>query len=212
MPQSIIDQLASSHGRNDEAVNIMLAENIAKKKDATAVEELIGLTQHTKAPIRSDVIKVLYEIAEREPALLKPHFKAILTLLSHKDNRMKWGAMTTLSALSSFDAGLFTKHITAIVDAMDHGSVITRDHGIVILANVARRPSQSDNCLALLFEQLEKAPVNQFPMYAEKTAEVITPSHLQTLIEIIESRQDVMDVPSKKKRLQQLLKKLTPNG
>jgi len=65
-----------------------------------------------------------------------------------------------------------------------------------------------EDCVELLFDQLQKAPVNQFPMYAEKTAEVISSSDIKRLEKILNSRQDVMEIPSKEKRINKLLKNL----
>jgi hypothetical protein len=121
---------------------------------------------------------------------------------------MKWGAMSALSAISKFKPELIAPHLTTILDAMDSGSVITRDHGIYILCSIAPIRKFHEDCINLLLEQLQKAPVNQLPMYAEKTAEVITPPDINRLEKILLSRQDVMEIPSKKKRIDKLLKLL----
>src|SRR5688500_980130 len=100
MAINVKDHLATSLGKNDEAPNIALATKIVKSSDDHAVKELIALLDDKKTAVRSDVIKVLYEIAERKVELILPYTKNILALLDHKDNRMKWGAMSALSAIS----------------------------------------------------------------------------------------------------------------
>ena len=90
----LIDQLACSLGRADEAPNIALAEKISKGNDKNVVKELMTLLSSSKTAIRSDAIKVVYELAERKPDLIIPYTEDILTLLRHRDNRIKWCANT----------------------------------------------------------------------------------------------------------------------
>ncbi|HJW28691.1 MAG TPA: hypothetical protein VJ508_05500 [Saprospiraceae bacterium] len=208
MVPALIDQLASSLGQRDEMPNINLAIKIAKSDNAAQVEELIGLMGHKKAAVYNDVIKVLYEIGERKPELIAPYLKHFLAVLHHKDNRMRWGAMNALSAISHFKPELLAPHLVAVVDAMDSGTVITRDHGIYILCDVARIKKHRAGCMELLLEQIEKAPVNQVPMYAEKTAAVMSSGYIDRLIRILEKRQDVLEIPSKAKRIFKVIKQL----
>jgi hypothetical protein len=208
MKKSVIDQLAHSLGRRDEAPNILLAERIADQEDKIAIKELVALTKHKLIAIKYDAIKVLYEVGARKPELINRYCEVFLTMLAHKDNRIQWGGMTALSVISGSKPELLAHHIINIVDAMDQGSVITRDHGIYILSNLGKIKKHHANCMELLLEQVEKAPVNQMPMYAEKTAEIITPPYLRKLLQIIQSREDVLAIPSKKKRLDKLVKKL----
>ncbi len=208
MPDTIKDQLANALGRRDEAPNIALAEKISKKNDKKAIAELIWLMNDKSTPVRHDTIKVLYEIGERKPELIAGYAEDFLKLLDHKDNWMKWGAMTALSVISKINPVYLAKHLSKILDAMDQGSVITRDHGIFILSNIASIKKYHEDCMELLLEQIQKAPVNQVPMYAEKMAEVISPAYIKKLEKILRSRHDVMEIPSKEKRIEKLLKKL----
>jgi hypothetical protein len=208
MPKSTLEQLASSLGRKDQEPNIALAEKISKASDKKAVAELIELMNHRSSAIRHDAIKVLYEIGERTPTMIIPYSVKFLKLFDQKDNWMKWGAMSALSAISNPKPDLVANHLTSILDAMDSGSVITRDHGIYILCNVAKLKKYHADCMELLLEQIQKAPVNQVPMYAEKTAEVISLPYIKKLEKILRSRPDVMEIPSKEKRIEKLLKNL----
>src|SRR5688572_8171696 len=116
MAMNVKDQLATSLGKNDEAPNIALATKIVKSDDKSAVKELIGLLDDKKTAVRSDVIKVIYEIAERKVEMILPYTSHILALLDHKDNRMRWGAMTTLSAISREKTELIAKHLPSILN------------------------------------------------------------------------------------------------
>ena len=207
MAINIKDQLATSLGKNDEAPNIALATKIVKSSDDVAVKELIILLDDKKTAVRSDVIKVLYEIAERKVDLILPYAKNILALLDHKDNRMRWGAMSALSAISFAKPELIAKHLPQILEAMDSGTVITRDHGIVILCEASKLKKYHHDVMELLLEQLEKSPVNQVPSYAEKIFEIISPAYIKRFETILKGRKDVSEYPAKQKRIEKLLKK-----
>ena len=209
MPSKVIESLASSLGRPDEQPNIDLAVKISKSGNKEQVKELVDLLSDSKTAIRNDAIKVLYEIGERKGELISPYLKNFIEGLSHKDNRMKWGAMSALSAISNFKPELLGPHIVTVVNSMDEGSVITRDRGIYILCNLASLRKYHHDCMELLLEQIEHAPVNQVPMYAEKTAEVASASYKPKLVQAIRKRKDVMEVPSKAKRLDKLVRVLT---
>ncbi|HUR31559.1 MAG TPA: hypothetical protein VMZ69_09000 [Saprospiraceae bacterium] len=207
MPINVKDQLATSLGKNDEAPNIALATKIVKSDDKLAVKELVSLLNDKKTAVRSDVIKVLYEIAGHKVEMVLPYTTNILALLDHKDNRMKWGAMTTLSAISKEKPELIAKHLPAILEAMDTGTVITRDHGIIILCQTAKLKKHHNDSIELLLEQLERSPVNQVPSYAEQIFEVLSSAYIKRFESILKSRTDVADFSSKQKRIEKLLKK-----
>ena len=208
MSSDIVGQLAHSIGRSDEEPNIRLAEKIVKSGNKSDVKEIISLLDHKTTGIRSDAIKVLYEIAGREVNMVIPYTGTLISLLAHRDNRMRWGAMSALSAISHVKPALLVNHLATIVDAMDSGTVITRDHGIYILSNVARLKTHHDDCMELLLDQIAHAPANQVPMYAEKTAEVITGPYHPRFEKVLVSRKDVLGIPSKKKRIEKILKSL----
>jgi hypothetical protein len=205
---SISGQLSNALGRNDEGPNIALAEKIARTSNKDAVRELVFLMNNKKTAIRHDAIKVIYETGERKPELINPYKKDFLQLLNHSDNWMQWGAMSALYAIAKFNPDLVAKNLPDIIDAMDSGSVITRDHGIYILCSVSTLKKHHNYCMELLLEQIEKAPVNQVPMYAEKMGEVISQPFIKKLEKVLLSRKDVREISSKQKRIDKLLKKL----
>lgn len=65
---TIINKLATSLNRKDEAANQELANSIAEHENIEAVEELISHLNSTNKNIQSDCIKVLYEIGNHKPA------------------------------------------------------------------------------------------------------------------------------------------------
>jgi hypothetical protein len=208
MATSILHQLASSLGRRNEKPNIDLAVKMAKTGNQDQVSELISVLTSNQASLRNDAIKVLYEIGERKPEMISKYVKDFLQALDHIDNRMKWGAMTALSSVSKSNPLLLAPYLVNIVKAMDEGSVITRDHGIYILSHLATLKKHHKDCMELLLEQVEKAPVNQMPMYAEKTAEVISGPYIKRFLAVVAKRKDVLEIPSKARRIEKLVKHL----
>jgi hypothetical protein len=208
MANTILDHLACALGRADEQPNIDLAIKISKTGNKSQVAELIKCLENKKTAIRSDAIKVLYEIGERKSALIIPYLDKFMEALRHKDNRMRWGAMSALSAISKANPEALGPHMVTIVDSMDEGSVITRDRGVYILCDLAKVKKYHKDCMELLLEQIEHAPVNQMAMYAEKTAEVLSTPYKSRLIQTISRRKYVFAIPTKAKRLEKLLRSL----
>jgi hypothetical protein len=67
---TVIDKLASSLKRRDEAPNVRLAQSIVQKDDEDAIVTLVGNLANKDREIQSDCIKVLYEVGERKPTLI----------------------------------------------------------------------------------------------------------------------------------------------
>lgn len=205
---AIIDQLAASLGRNDEAPNIELAERIASRKDAAAVAELAALLRHKSKEIQSDAVKTLYETGERAPELITPHVEVFLELLESKNNRLVWGAMTALDAIASRAPGLIQQHLGRIMAAADRGSVIAKDHAVGILIKLAAQPAFRKDALVLLFDLMKSCASNQFPMYAENALPVISTEFNPEFTAVLRSRLDDFEQESKRKRVEKVLKKL----
>ncbi len=204
----VIDKLATSLGRRDEAPNIALAQEIAKKKNLNAVSELVALLQHKDKNIQSDSIKVLYEIGERNPALIAEHDKLFLSLLDNKNNRLVWGAMTALDSISSIKPNEIYKKLSHILNVAARGTVITRDHAVNILINIAKVKQYSRDAQTLLFAEMGSCPVNQLPMYAERAAPVVTKEMMSKFKEVLQMRLDDEMPESKRKRIEKVMKKL----
>jgi len=169
---------------------------------------LISLLKDKKADVRHDAIKVIYEIGDRKPLLIAPYTDEFLALFSGRDNWMKWGGMSALYTISKIKSESMADHLSLILEAMDSGSVITRDHGVYILCEVSKVQKYHADAMELLLEQIDKSPVNQVPMYAEKMAEVISPAFIPKLTKTLRGRKDVLEIPSKQKRIEKLLRSL----
>ncbi|MDF2189951.1 hypothetical protein [Paraflavitalea sp. CAU 1676] len=206
---SVLDKLASVLGRRDEVPNQELAHAIVKKNDAKAVKELVDNLHHKNKDIQSDCIKVLYEIGEHKPALIAAYAPQFIALLGHKNNRLQWGAMTALSAITLENPKEIYAALPAILEAADKRSVITKDHAVNILINLYSVKKYQDDAFPLLIELLVSSPVNQLPMYAEKAMPVILDKNKALFIKTLQSRLDDIDKDTKRKRVEKVIKKLS---
>lgn len=203
----VLDKLASALGRRDEAPNEELARAIAASADTGAVAELVsGLSGKDKA-IQSDCIKVLYEIGEKNAALILPYLDNFAALLDNKNNRLVWGAMTAIDAIAALDPEAVFSRLPRVLQAADAGSVITRDHAVGVLIKLCAQPVYSADCFVLLLEQMAKCPPNQLPMYAENALPVVSPEHKASFVAVLTGRLDDFEKASKRKRVEQVIKK-----
>jgi HEAT repeat protein len=204
---AILHRLAGSLGRRDEVPNQELAKELSEKGSAKEIAELVELLHHKKKFIQSDCIKVLYEIGERNPALISAYVKEFVPLLNHKDNRMIWGTMTALNAIAAAKPEAVYPYLAKIMAAVDKGSVITRDQAVGTLIRFCSVPEYYETSITLLLEQLKSCPPNQLPMYAENMQPVINSKNKQEFIKILASRLDDLEKESKKKRVEKVIAK-----
>jgi hypothetical protein len=205
---SVIEQLASSQNRRDEVPNQELAKKIVAMHDRKAIRELVENLQNKNKNIQSDCIKVLYEIGEKEPALISEYAKELVALLDNKNNRLQWGAMTALDSITGANPTFIYASLPKIIIASDNGSVITKDHAINILIKLCTLKKYAEDCFSLLLEQLLTCPTNQLPMYAENAASVVNEKNKKKFIKTLSSRIDEIEKESKRKRIEKVIKKL----
>lgn len=205
---TIIDKLATSLNRKDEGPNEELARDIADREDREAVSELMDHLNNKDKNIQSDCIKVLYEIGNLKPSLIAEYSKEFLTLLDHKNNRLVWGAMTALDAITLENPEVIYAALGTIVNRMEKGSVITKDHGVNILIKLSSLQAYAEQAFNLLMEQLMKCPANQLPMYAENAISIINDNNRAIFINTLISRLGDIDKDTKRKRVEKVMKRL----
>ncbi len=206
---NVIDLLATSLNRSDDKPNQDLADEIIKSKRTDWVKELIENLNSKDKNIQSDCIKVLYEIGERGAAsMIALYFETFGNLLESKNNRLIWGAMYALDSIASVNPAEIFSILPAICKAIDHGSVITIDGGVSILAKLAAKSEYSETAFPLLFEQLKRCPAKQLPMYSEKSVKAINSGNKNQFISLLRDRYSEMEKDTQKKRLEKVLKSL----
>ncbi|MFZ1701664.1 MAG: hypothetical protein WBO10_10440 [Pyrinomonadaceae bacterium] len=206
---SIIPKLANSLNRRDEVPNQELAAEIVRRRDTTAVIELIENLANKNKGIRHDCIKVLYEVGWVQAKLIAGHIATFLPLLSSKDNRLQWGAMTALGCIAREKPDEIFGALPTIVDAADKGSVITRDHCVNILITLSATAKYAEKTFPLLVEQLMTCPTNQLPMYAEKAVPIINVANRGRFVQMLSSRLDEIEKESKRNRVEKVIKQVS---
>ncbi len=206
---SIINQLASSLGRRDEAPNQALAKTVAENGDKKAVKELVENLNHKNKDIQNDCIKVLYEIGELKPELIANYINDFLAVLGHKNNRLQWGGMTALNYISKIKPKAVFENLPQIIEAAEQGSVITRDNAVNILINLAAVPKYASDAFDLLIDQLLNCSTNQLPMYAERALPIINEKNKAVFVETLNMRLDDIEKESKRRRVEKVIKKIS---
>jgi len=205
---SIIPKLATSLNRRDEVPNQELAKQIAAANDRQAVQELVDNLLNKNRGIQNDCIKVLYEIGERKPVLISPYAKDFIALLSNKNNRLQWGAMIALYTITSEAPKIIYAAIPEIMAACDTGSVITRDNAVNILIGLCAVKQYAANAFPLLLELIQNSPVNQVPMYAERSIPAINDKNKAAFIQVLSLRLADIEKETGRKRVEKLIRKL----
>lgn len=120
---------------------------------------------------------------------------------------MGGGAITALACLVSTNSQIIYQNLSYILQAAQQGSVITKDQTIKILTLLAGINSYENRVYPILFTQLEQAPENQFPMYAEEVANNISEKFKKDFINILEKRMLEIQKESKRKRIAKIIQK-----
>ena len=87
---SVLDQIAFCQNRRDEVPNQELARKLASSEDLAGIREMAENLYNKNQNIRSDCLKVLYEIGYLKPELIAGYVDDFLNLLKDKNNRMVW--------------------------------------------------------------------------------------------------------------------------
>lgn len=208
---SVLHRLATALGRRDEEPNISLARQIADKNDKKAVQELVDNLSNKSKDIRHDCIKTLYETGYIKPSLLSAHTKEFIAQLDSKNNRMQWGAMTALSSIAKEETKELYKALPKVIEVANKGSVITKDHCYKIMCGLSADKTIASKIFPLMIEHLLKSPTNQLPKYAEETLPFVNENNKDLLLNTLKKRLNDVETPSKKTRLEKVIKKLEKN-
>jgi hypothetical protein len=204
----VIDKLSSSLNHRDELPNKQLAAHIVNKNDAKAIKELVDDLNNKNKDVQNDSIKVLYEIGERKPSLIAHYAKDFISLLDNKNNRLQWGAMTAIDAITSENPEAVYKSLSKIILSSEKGSVITKDHAVSISIKLCSIKKFSKDAFMLLIEELQNSLTNQLPVYAEKAMAVINDDNKNIFIRTLTLRLDEIEKETKRKRVEKVIKKL----
>lgn len=205
MTERVLPHLSSSQDRRDQGPNKALAQSIVEKPDDAVIAQLFLVLEGAKMPARVDAAMVIDDIATKRPDLIAPHIEKLFAQLGAKHNRIVWGMISTLMALTPLKPEAIMAHLEQIIDATDGSSVVAKDRFMQILAHLNSHDTYQATITPIILHRLRYAAVNQTPMYAEAVAKTISAQDWPEFAAIVELRRDEISYPAKKKRLQKIL-------
>ncbi len=186
---SALQGIAYYQNRRDEAPNQELARKLAAKKDREGIAEIAANVWNENSQIQSDCLKVLYEIGYLQPELIAPYVDDFLKLLHHPNHRLVWGAMIALATVADLKAETIYSHVAEIERVIDHGSIITKDNGVQVLALVAAQNAVYRNAIfPYLLHHLETCRPKDVPPHAEKTVVAVNTHNRRQFVAVLEKR------------------------
>jgi hypothetical protein len=207
----MLEQLACSLGRNDEIPNIELAARLCENEDKIGIREIVSGLKHKDKAIANDCIKVLYEIGERRPDLIAEYANDFIALLSSRNNRLVWGSMTALAAIADLNPDEIYKNLEMILSSYQHGSVITVDNSITVLAKLCKVSSvYMEHIFPLLIDHLKNCRPKEVPQHAERISICIDKNNINDFLEVLSMRKEHLS-DSQKARIEKLEKSLFKN-
>jgi len=205
---SVVERLASQIGRVDEEPNIELAHELANRNDLSGIEEVIENLANKDKKIQSDCIKVAYEIGLINPELISPYALTFIKLLSSRNNRLVWGAMQALSTVADVASEVIMPHLQAIKVAIQTGSVITIDKGVLTLAKLASYSEENNKIIfPYLLNHLEKCRSKEVPQHSESILLAVTSENKEQYLQMLQKRASYLTAPQLK-RVQKIFKVL----
>lgn len=188
---SVLQRLAHSLDRRDEAPNQELARELAARKDEKGIREIAENLWNRDRNIQSDCIKVLYEIGFIEPRLISEYADDFVKCIKSKNNRLVWGGMTALAEVAKVDPETVFKHLNVIKKAKETGSVITVDNAVSTLAYVAAGYRKYNEAIFPdLLEHLSRCRPKEVPQHSEKTLPAVNGSNKAAFIKVLEKRME----------------------
>ena len=204
-----LQHIASALNRKDEVPNQELATRLASTENHQGIQVLVENVRHKEKAVQHDCIKVLYEIGTINAALIEAHYSFFSDLLHHKNNRLQWGAMTAIASIAKQNAALVFKDLPSLIEVAMRGSVITRDQLVQTLIHICGDEKYATAAVPLLLEQLLGCPMNQFPMYAERSFVILESCAKERFLQVLNARLNEVEKESKRKRITKLIRRLS---
>ncbi len=204
----MIEKIAFYSGERSEEPNIRLAEKLVESRDCEGIAEIVDGLEDENPSIAGDCIKVLYEIAYRDPALVADRAETFVRCLNSRNNRLVWGAAIALSRIAGLRGDYLFSVFDTIHAAYRKGSVITVDHCISIFAGIAKSdPRFMERIFPIIIDHLENCRVKEIPQHAERAFVCIDEKNAGPFRDALMKRYEFMTV-SQKKRIDALVKKI----
>lgn len=206
-----LEKIAFYRKRRDEVPNQELAKDLVRKKDKKGVAEIAAHLWDRNPNVRSDCLKVLYEVGYLEPALIVPYAGEFLRLLDDRANRMVWGAMIALALVADRKPKEVAARADQIMAAVETGTVITMVWGIRVLANAStKNAALKRKAFPFLLSILGKCIPRDVPTHAESMLPAAGPRDQKPLLAILKKREPEMTAAQKTRLRKVILALKTP--
>ena len=205
---STLDKIAFFQNRRDEVPNQLLAKELVETKNKDGIREIAENLENKNKNIRSDCLKVLYEIGYLEPGLIADYGDDFLKLLKSKDNRMVWGAMIGLAAIADRCPNEIWAQIDDVIRITESGTVITLVWGMRVLAKVAAADKEyKEKIFPFLLKQIQACIPRDVPTHAESILCAVDQKNKRELLSILEARRPEL-TPAQLTRFKKVLKQI----
>jgi hypothetical protein len=186
---SILSKLASGQGRKDEEPNKELARELVEANDLDGIREVAQNLWNEEKRVRTDCLSVLEQIGLLEPELIEEYVDEFIKLVLCRDNRLVWAAMINLALIADRKPKEIFERYDDIVQAVEKGSVITKDNGIKTLAKVASASAEYNRAIMpYLMEQLKSCRTKSVPQYAESIRVAVNPDNQEGYLDALNER------------------------
>lgn len=205
----IQDQLSYSLGLKTQEGNKILAQNIANSDNIEQLNELVKfINSKPHERLQMDAMLTIAYISEHNPKLVLDHIDFLLHKLHDPINRVIFGSMIALSNAAHLALDKLFVNLSQILDAMEAGTVVTKDHGFRILVSLYQEEKYSEDTFFIIIEQIIIASANQLGQYTERMIPVLKANHKKKFITTLEDRREGLSNEYHLKRLSKYLKKL----
>lgn len=206
---TVLTKLASQLDRKDERPNIELARELLESNNIAGIQEIIENLAGRNQKIKSDCVKVAYEIGKVKPELICDYAEIFIDLLKSTNNRLVWGAMQVLSTIAEISAITLMKHLHTIKLAVKAGTVITTDKGILTLAKLATVSDYNRKAIfPFLIEHLKTCRTKEIPQHAESILLAVANDEMKVqFLNVLKEREPYMTKPQAK-RVQKIYSRL----
>lgn len=185
----VLNKIAYFRNRRDEVPNQELARELAEKKDRKGIQEIARNLWNKNKNIRSDCLKVLYEIGYINPELIADYVGEFLKLLKDKNNRMVWGAMIGLATIADKRPKEIWQQIDDVIIVINKGSLIPVVWAVKTLARVAATDEKyRQKLFPILMQHLKNCIPRDVPTYAESILCAIDKSNQEEFLAVLEAR------------------------
>jgi hypothetical protein len=209
---STLEKMAYFQNRRDEVPNQLLAKELAVTKDLDGIREIADNLGSTNKNIRSDCLKVLYEIGYLDPDLIIDYGQEFLKLLQSKDNRMVWGAMIGLASIADHYTKEIWDQIDSITRIIKKGTIITQLWGMRVLAVVAASNDKyKKKIFPFLVDQIRTCLPRDVATHTESILRAVDEQNKAGLMTVLEMRKPEL-TPSQLARYKKVIKKINQIG